>query len=339
MGPIIFLSIFILVLGGMGFAAFKVIKKVDPKNIDTSISSNIETAQEFLPFEEIKDGMINLGGHNYRAIIECSSTNYLLKTDSERNVIEMSFQRFLNSLTFPIVFFIQTKILDNSKMLDSLKEELLNTIKEYPQLEEHAEAYYSKMTNLNSQIGNNIQKKKYIIVPYEEAISLGNLSDEEKYQYSQKELIARVSILMDGLSSVGVKSSLLKTEDLYELIYSTYHKDNYLSFEEIANGEFTKMIVEGNSPKIYGLSHDAKIDLILYEAQMQLQNELLNENAPPIIKNNCELCIEKINELRDQTGGYFKEANNNEKPLDDEAFASLFSKTIKESEDENDGLI
>lgn len=319
--------LFILLIGGMGLAVFFVLKKTDPKKVDTSLVTNITTAQEFLPFEEIKDGMICLGLHKYRAIIECSSTNYNLKTDKEKEIIEISFQRFLNSLTFPIVFYIQTKIIDNSKMLESLKEELLETIKTYPQLEEYADAFFVKMANLNANIGNNIQKKKYIIVPFEEAINLANLSDEEKYSYSSKELYNRASMIVDGLSAVGVKGKILNTEELYELVYSTYHKDNYLQFENIASGEFLSIITEAKDARIHSITDDAKLDWILYEAQMRINNEMLNENVPDFIRANCEKTIRDLDNLRDNIGAYYKENVEEIRDIDDKAFKKLFGNT------------
>lgn len=297
----------LLLFGGLGFAVMYQLRKTDPKLMDTSVRDSITTAQEFLPFEDVKDGMIILGGHKYRAVIECSSTNYNLKTDKEKEIIEISFQRFVNSLSFPITFFIQTKMMDNSKMLDSLREDLMESIKQYPQLEEYANIYFNEMTNLNAYIGNNKQKKKYVIVPYEDAISLGNLSDEEKYEYSSKELYHRASIIVDGLGSVGVKAEILNTKELAELVYSTYHKDSYSNAEEIVSGEFLSLITEADSESIEKIGPDAKLDWILYEAQMRIKTELINENTPDFILKNCEKCIQVLDSLRDETSGYFKE--------------------------------
>jgi hypothetical protein len=307
---VILLVIFVLVFGGMGFAVYKVMAKTDPKKMDTSTVDTITTAQEFLPFEDVKDGMIILGGHKYRAVVEASSTNYNLKTDKEKELIEISFQRFLNSLTFPITFFIQTKVIDNSKMLNLLEEEMKTAMTQFPHLEEYANIYFHEMMNLNSYIGNNKQKKKYIIVPYEEAINLPNLSDEEKYDYSVKELYTRGSIIVDGLGSIGVKAKILDTKELVELIYSTYHKDNYTQVENITNGDFLTLMTEAEDRKIENLTEDAKLDWILYEAQMRLQTELLGETVPDFIKWNVEKSISDINKLRDEVSGYYKQADS-----------------------------
>ena len=80
--------IFLGVLGVGAFFAFKMIKKTDPGNSDESIDIRSDTTQSFLPFKEIKDNVIDLGNHQYRTIIECSSTNYNLKTGREQEVID-----------------------------------------------------------------------------------------------------------------------------------------------------------------------------------------------------------------------------------------------------------
>jgi hypothetical protein len=195
-------------------------------------------------------------------------------------------------------------------MLNLLEEELKGAIAQFPHLEDYANIYYNEMTNLNAYIGNNKQKKKFIIVPYEEAINLPNLSDEEKYDYSVKELYTRASILVDGLSSVGVKAKVLDTKELAELVYSTYHKDNYSQVENITNGEFLSLITESADKKIESLTEDAKLDWILYEAQMRLKTELLGESVPDFIRKNVEKAIGDLDKLRDETSGYYRQADS-----------------------------
>jgi hypothetical protein len=309
---VIVLIIFFLVVAGMGFAVYTVMKKTDPRRIDTSTIDTITTAQEFLPFEDIRDGMIILGGHKYRVVIEATSTNYNLKTDKEKELIEISFQRFLNSLTFPITFYVQTKKIDNSKMLSLLEEEIKATVSQFPELAEYGEIYLNEMMNLEGYIGNNKQKKKYIIVPYEEAINLPNLSDEEKYEYSLKEIYTRASIIVDGLSAVGIKARILDTKELAELVYSTYHKDNYSHVENITSGEFLSLIVDSKDRKMDNLTEDAKLDWILYEAQMRLKTELLGDNIPDFIRASAEKAIADIERIRDEVGGYYKQEDTGE---------------------------
>lgn len=310
MVAVIAIIVFLALVGGGVFAVIKTLKMTDPNRMDTSTNDNITTAQEFLPFENIQDNMILLGGHRYRAVIECSSTNYNLKTDKEKELIELSFQRFLNSLTFPVTIFVQTRVYDNTKMLNLLEEEMKKSVQEFPQLQEYANIYYDEMLNLNNYIGNNKQKKKYIIVPYEDAVSMPNLTDEEKYEYSMKKLQTRVSLIIDGLSAVGVKARELNTHEIVELVYSTYHKDNYAQVEHVLNGEYLSLMVDSDNKNIETLSPDATMDWILYDTQMRLQTQLLGETVPPFIQENAQYCIQEINRLRDKVSGYYKQKSD-----------------------------
>lgn len=297
--------IFLAILGGGAFFVFKTIKKTDPKNSDESLNSSSDSVQSFLPFKEINYNLINLGGHQYRAVIECSSTNYNLKTEREKEVIEASFQRFVNSLTHPIWFFIQTKTIDNSKMIAELENELFQVMETNPNLEDYAREYLAEMKNLNAKKGDNKQKKKYIIVPYDEANNLPELTDEEKHEYSVKEALQRAFMLANGLSSAGIKCKVLGNEDLIELIYSCYHKDNYSNAEFLNSGEFSTLIVDGKNPQ-QEMSNDARVDFILYDAQMRIANEVAGRTQIPEVKKDYEEVIRKLNQLRDDAGAYYK---------------------------------
>lgn len=316
--------VFISILIVMGVMVYIQIKRTDPNRMDSSTKDDITTAQEFLVFEDIKDGMICLGGHQYRMVIECTSTNYNLKTQREKEMIEISFQRFVNSLTHPIAFYVQTKVIDNSKILESLKEEIERTVEQFPQLKQYGEAFLQEMTRLNEYIGNNKHKKKYIIVPYDEAANLQGHSDEEKFEYAKQQLFRRASIILEGLSNIGVKGHILDTKELAELVYSVYHRDNYSHAENITSSEFLALIVEGEN-KIQNLSYDARLDWILYETQMRIQTELMNEDIPDFFRNNAEICLEELNRLRDNIGGYFAQRADEENAITQEDMQRLFA--------------
>lgn len=305
-GAIIGVIVLLAICGGMVYAVMYQIKKTDPKNVDTTLKKNIETTQEFLPFTDIKDSMIDLGGHNYRAIIECSSVNYHLKTDKEKEIIELTFQRFLNSLTFPITFFVQTKTMDNTKMLENLRKDLTNTLEQYENLDEYANVYFQEIADLYNNIGNNKMKKKYIIVPYNEGISLGNLTDEEKYEYSIKEMYTRCQILIDGINSMGIRGKILNTAEITELLISTNYKDNYAQVDQVVSGEYLEMIVEGEKNRLSEITPDARLDWILYEAQLRLQTELLDDKISTDVQDSTSKAIKEINQIREALAGYYQ---------------------------------
>ena len=283
----------------------KKIKATDPSNIDPSLKIDTATTQSFLPFDTVKDSMIHLGNHQYRAIIKCSSINYALKTEKEQDIVELSFQRFLNSLSHPISIYIQTRTMDNSKMLESLREDILNTIDVFPQLRSYGEEYFEEMARIYETIGNSKEKKKYIIVPFDDACMLTESNDEEKYQHALEEMQNRCLIIMDGLQNVGISTTLLRTPDLIDLLYTSYHKDNANQSEELTQNKFMSLVVDGAN-KMEGLSDSARLDWILFEAQKRLEVELASDKTTsPEMKEKAELGIMKINQLREEIAGYY----------------------------------
>lgn len=264
----------VLLFGGMGGAFWFALKKTDPKNNDSSNKTDMESAQDFLPFETMKDSMAHLGNHQYRAYIDVSSINYNLKTDKEKQIIEASFQRYLNSLTFSSGLFIHTKTMDNTKQMKSLEKDISETLLEHPNLAEYAEVYFNEFSTIHERIGNTKQKKKYIIVPFDEAGTLTNSSDEEKYDYVVKEMYNRCQLVRDGLAGMGIESHILTTPEIIELATSVFHRTNYMHVDGVIDGDFTSLIVDGENRQEQMGDKD-KLDMILQEALRKIELEVI----------------------------------------------------------------
>lgn len=295
----IFIGILLMLLlfGGMGGAVWWQLKKTDPTNTDASARKDIDTAQDFLPFETIKDSMVHIGNHQYRAYIEVSSLNYNLKTDKEKQIIEASFQRYLNSLTFNSGIFLHTKTMDNTKQMRLLEQDIQETLVEYPNLSEYAEVYFNDFGQIHEKIGNTKQKKKYIVVPFDDAGLLDNLSEVEKYDYVIKEMYNRCQVVRDGLAGMGMETKLLPTADIIELATSVYHRSNYMHVEGVIDGDFTTLIVEGENRQEHMGDHE-KLDLILVEALKKIELEVLG-NRRFGVNENGEQARQTIQAMRE----------------------------------------
>ena len=66
-----------------------------------------QATQDFVPIKEVRDGVIILKDGSLRALLMASSINLALKSADEQTAIIGQFQNFLNSLDFPVEFFIQ----------------------------------------------------------------------------------------------------------------------------------------------------------------------------------------------------------------------------------------
>ena len=287
--------VFIVLMAVMGIVIFIMIRRA-PKS-SAPADKTLDTAQDFLPFEDIKDSVLHLGDFKYRAILETEGINYDLKTNKEKEVIDASYQRFLDSLTFQITFFIQTRTVDNATVLETLENDMVETVKEYPQLHTYATVYLQEMAKLSETIGNDKQKKKYIIIPYEDAMGLTYSSEGEKYEESIRGLSARCQLVMDGLASLGVKTKILSSIEIAELIYSTYHRDNSSDIDQIVNGEYMSLIVDGPN-SLEKITRNNSIEWMLSELENRLRMELSSQDINSIEQKKMSAVLEKIAQLK-----------------------------------------
>ena len=312
---VVLVLLIIAVFGGIGVGLFLLVKKLDPMQNDKTENNKLEIAQDFLPFDDVRNGMIILPNHNYRAVIECSALNYDLKTEGERDQIEMSFQQFINSLNFPISIFLQTKEIDNTHRVETLRGEISKTLVEFPNMKNYADHFMADMENLNVRIGNNQQKKRYIVIPYDEAVSLDGLTDSEKASYANKELLNRCNAVRSGLDTVGIITKTLNTSELIELIYSCYNREGFSYAAAIANKEAFALFVDGESDKFEDLPRVGMLDLILGEAINKLRagNIDSDKNGNGAMAEMIQLQKEtqrRMEQIRMKYAGYFMEGED-----------------------------
>lgn len=297
-------------VGGIGALLYFMVKKLDPMKDDKTEDSNLAIAQDFLPFDDIRNGMIILPNHSYRAIIDCSSINFDLKTEGERDQIEMSFQQFINSLNFPISIFLQTKEIDNSRRIETLKREIEGTLIEFPNMKVYADHFLADMNNLNAKIGNNQQKKRYIVVTYDEAIQLERLTDGEKAVYAKKELMSRCDAIKTGLDAVGIISHVMSTPELIELVYSCYNREGFSYAEAISSNDAFALFVDGAEDRFQDLPRAGMLDLILGESLNRIRAENLDtdkkgEGAAAEIQALQRDVTRRMEQIRRKYAGYF----------------------------------
>lgn len=302
---ILALGVFFVFLGFIGFILSIYIKKTDPKNNDPSQRENVETAQEFLPFDRIESEMICLGNHKYRAVLECSSINLSLMSEGEIELIEMAYKRFLNSLRFPIVEYIQTRQINNLKKIKKMEDDHQIIYEKFPQLEEIGNKYLESMANICNYTNNDKVKKKFIIICFDEVNEINNLSDTEKFDHARKELINRSSQIANGLSGVGITAKRLNTQEIVELLFSTFHKDRVGYVDGLIDGDFLSMLVVDKDRKKVGA--DEKLDEILFEALQRLKVNFSSEEMPDFIKKNYEDVFTILTKTRENYAGYYKE--------------------------------
>lgn len=195
------------------------------------------STQEHLPLAGIQDDVIVMNDGSLRAIIKVDPVNFDLKSEQEQNGIIYSYQGFLNSLDFPVQIVVQSKKLDLERYLvklDDRKREMDNDL-----LRIQTEDYVDFVRRLIS-IANIMSKRFYVVVSYA-AIggkpigsslagifgrkATGPLLEQSQFERYRSEVFNRANLIAGGLSRLGVRVTLMNTEQLIELFYTIYNPD------------------------------------------------------------------------------------------------------------------
>ena len=275
---VIFLLVFVVIIGGLVFMVMRTMKKLNADSKGVAVkSSSMKTAHDFLPFASIENDVIDLGGYQYRMVIEVSSTNYILKNPQEQEVLEISYRNFLNSISYPFSIFIQTREIDLNAVIGNLKRDINETCKTFPGLREYGEVYYKYIVSLKERTGCTKQKRKFIIVPYDETIKMPELDDGAKKSYSHEQIYERALQVVDGLATLGLTGHVLETNEIVELFYSLTHRNDDTIVDYIANGSYMSEYVKGRN-KSHAVDALEEAIQIIQEAENKFNVQVMSEN-------------------------------------------------------------
>ena len=237
-------------------------KEENKTNTGEKTSNNIKqytklSVFDFMEFDKIEDNMIvQNNGTRFLMGIECEGINYDLMSEMEKVSVEQGFIQFLNTLRHPIQLYTQTRTINISssienynKKIDEIKEELdskreqfnkmlqdggydkrdLDEIKIEIAREQNLYDYGKDVvSNIETMSLNKnvLRKHYYIIIPYY-ASELGTsfADEEEKRNMIFSELYTRAQSITRTLFACSMKSRVMNSEDLAELLYVAYNRD------------------------------------------------------------------------------------------------------------------
>lgn len=204
-----------------------------------------QTTQKYLPFSEIRDNMLIMKDGSARMVLKVKAVNFNLKSEEEQDSIIYSYQRFLNSLRFPIQIVVRSLKVDIDTYISKLKT--LAVKQTNPLLQEQAYKYIDFLVNL-VDLAQIMRKDFYIIVPYDstENKSVRNtglvgvfqnfwsaITHEEnigtirerrrKIDDLRKQMHERLMIVKSSLETIWIKSEEVQKDDLIRYIMNYYN--------------------------------------------------------------------------------------------------------------------
>lgn len=348
-------------------------KNDDEKIIKNSKSYAVESVFDFMEFEKIEDGMIiTKDCKKFVMVVECQGVNYDLMSTVEKNAVEEGFIQFLNTLRHPIQIYTQTrtinledsiqayrkKIKEIEENLEKQKikyEQMINS-GEYSQNQLNATFYeLTKATNLY-EYGKDIiyatekmslnksvlNQKYYIVIPYySEELGENNFDKQEIKSLAFSELYTRAQSIIRTLSSCEVIGRVLNSNDLVDLLYVAYNRDDaevygvdkalqagydelYSTAQDVIDKKIkaldeqiekdaydmaNKKVIEAKSDKqkLLEKKEEKKEDLVAQLAQL-----IINQNKTIVGEDIAESAKEKIKEdLRKKKEKVKKQATDN----------------------------
>lgn len=204
-----------------------------------SSASSITATQVHLKFGEIRDNVLVLKNGGVRAILKANSINFNLKSEEEQNAITFSYQGFLNSLEFPVQIVVRSKKLDIDNYIEKIKD--IGEKQENKLLKDQTLEYADFVKKL-VEYTDIMQKEFYVVIPYNPIRArsvpffqqfLQRMRPKDSYaeikkrhkefENLKKQLTQRINIVESGLANCGIKTDPLTTEQIIELLYTTYN--------------------------------------------------------------------------------------------------------------------
>lgn len=203
------------------------------------------TTQRYLPFSEIRDNCMIMKDGSSRMVLKVHAVNFNLKSEEEQDSIIIGYQRFLNSLRFPIQIIVRSLKVDIEGYLMRLKTLALK--QKNSLLQEQTYRYVDFLTNL-IDMAQIMKKDFYIVVPYdndedrsvrdkgiagvfrtfwsaitsEETVT--SIRDKRRRSDSMKKAnFERLSTIKSSLEGIGIKSDEVKKDELIKLLIGYYN--------------------------------------------------------------------------------------------------------------------
>ena len=304
----------------------KELSKSNPK-----ATFNKHDVMKFMEFDKIEDDMIiQENGNKFIMVLRCQGINYDLMSETEMLAVEEGFSNFLNTLKYPIQLYVQARSLNLEESIKSYKDRLGLLREEYNKTE--TAAYNTKRANKltlkekeaidfevrkkrilleygadiinyveKMSLNRNILQRKYYVVVSYYASELGlatNFTKEEAHDLAYSELYTRCRSIASALTPCGVESSIMKSDELAEMLYIAYNKDDADVFN-------IKKAIDNGFYRLYSTAQD-----VLEKKQIAIDNAV-REQAVVEAELALKKAVERLRKANDIT--YEEELSDNAK--------------------------
>lgn len=175
-------------------------------------SNNKASSRLQINIKQVKDGVLVLPRDQYRLVLNVSSVNFELKSETEQDAVIETYQSILNSLICPLQILICVREMDLDKYIEEFCGKMQN---------ENEEVYKQQVNNYTEFVTKLVTKNKilsrkfYIVLPY-------NPKEKVDFEIACEQLFLNADILSKGLSRLGMTTRRLSSLELLDFFYGFY---------------------------------------------------------------------------------------------------------------------
>ncbi|MEI6649958.1 MAG: hypothetical protein WCL23_00830 [Candidatus Moraniibacteriota bacterium] len=209
---------------------------------DNKKESDAASTQKYVDVEEVRDGVMILRNGSIRAVLLASSINFDLKSTDEQDAIIIQYQNFLNSLDFPLQIIVHSRRFRIEPYLEKLKQQ--EKTQENDLLRFQISEYANFIKSL-TDVSNIMSKSFFVVVPFAPSetkeggffTKMGGIFNPVKqtfiggevFETYKNQLFQRADLVASALMGTGVRTTLLGTEEVIELLYNSYNPSLFTS--------------------------------------------------------------------------------------------------------------
>lgn len=306
--------------------------RTNETNISTSYSK--QSIMDFMEFDKVEDNMIvQKNGRRYLMVVECQGVNYDLMSSMEKVAVEEGFQQFLNTLRHPIQIYIQTRTINLEGSISNYKAKVKEIEDKYRRMmfeynsikdsdaysQEEVDKYLFELTKQRNMLeyGRDIvqdtermslnksvlNKKYYVIISYYSEENPDHKYDiEEIRNMAFSELYTKAQSIIRTLSACSISGKILSSEELIELLYVAYNRDESETFgiDKAMQAGYDDLY--STAPDVFERKIKA-LDQTIHDKAVDLANETIdkvksrNQQKAEATEENMEELVRKMAEI------------------------------------------
>lgn len=174
-------------------------------------SNKPRSARSQIRITSVQGSALELPGKQFRSVLEVSSINFELMSETEQDALTDTYQSFLHSLGNDIQIIARVRELDMDKYIEEFNTRLDHSDKRI--YKKQARQYLQFIRGLVSD--NKVLSRRFYVV-----ISPSGLVDN--YEQAKEQLHLQADSVTKGLGKLGMQTRVLEGIELLDLFYSFY---------------------------------------------------------------------------------------------------------------------